>query len=76
MPADRLTRQESHVLAACALGLTSKEIASRFGISRHTVDEHISNAMRKLDAHNRVEAVTVALARGLVDANATSGRPP
>lgn len=67
MTTDRLTQQESRVLTICALGLTSKEIASRLGISRHTVDEHIGNAMRKLDAHNRVEAVAVALARGLVE---------
>lgn len=63
-----LTHQETRVLALCAQGLTSKEIARRHGISKYTVDEYIANAMRKLDAHNRVEAVAEALAQGLIGA--------
>ena len=63
-----LIYQERRLLALCASGLTSKEIAVRQGISRYTVDEHIANAVRKLDACNRVEAVAEALAQGIIDA--------
>jgi DNA-binding CsgD family transcriptional regulator len=68
MAAGRLTHQEIRVLALCAQGLTSKEIAGRHGISKYTVDGHVANAMHKLEARSRVEAVAEALARGLIDA--------
>ncbi len=42
---------------------TSKQIAEILGISSHTVDTHLSNAVRKLGAANRMEA-----ARLLADA--------
>jgi DNA-binding CsgD family transcriptional regulator len=35
---------------------TSKQIAEILGISSHTVDTHLSNAVRKLGAANRMEA--------------------
>ena len=35
---------------------TSKQIAEILGISSHTVDTHLSNAVRKLAAANRMEA--------------------
>ena len=35
---------------------TSKQIADILGISSHTVDTHLSNAVRRLGAANRMEA--------------------
>lgn len=63
----RLTAQELNVLRLVAEGLTNPEIGERLYLSRHTVKEYVSNAMRKLDATNRVEAVRKAGALGLIE---------
>jgi two-component system response regulator DesR len=63
----RLTTQELNVLRLVAEGLTNPEIGERLYLSRHTVKEYVSHAMRKLDATNRVEAVRKAGALGLIE---------
>lgn len=63
----RLTAQELNVLRLVAEGLTNPEIGERLFLSRHTVKEYVSHAMRKLDATNRVEAVRKAGALGLIE---------
>jgi DNA-binding CsgD family transcriptional regulator len=55
---DRLTGREAEILRAIALGKTNKEIATEFVISVHTVERHVQNAYRKIDARNRAEAST------------------
>jgi DNA-binding CsgD family transcriptional regulator len=49
---------------------TSKEIALHFGISAHTVDKRIKEAMRILHARSRVEAAQ------MLAAAESGGRPP
>lgn len=61
-----LSPRELEVLVHCARGLTSKEIAAECRISRHTVEQHITNAVHKLGARARVDAVAKATARGLI----------
>jgi DNA-binding CsgD family transcriptional regulator len=63
----RLTGQELNVLRLAAEGLTNPEIGARLYLSRHTVKEYLSHAMRKLDATNRIDAVRRATALGLID---------
>jgi two-component system response regulator DesR len=63
----RLTTQELNVLRLVAEGLTNPEIGERLYLSRHTVKEYVSHAMRKLEATNRVEAVRKAGALGLIE---------
>jgi DNA-binding NarL/FixJ family response regulator len=63
----RLTAQELNVLRLVAEGLTNPEIGERLFLSRHTVKEYVSHAMRKLDATNRIEAVRKAGALGLIE---------
>ena len=46
----KLSRQELKVLRLVAEGLTNPEIGSRLYLSRHTVKEYLSHAMRKLEA--------------------------
>jgi two-component system response regulator NreC len=70
LPADPLTDREREVLRLIAEGLTSKEIASRFSISPHTVERHRANAMGKLDLHNRAELIRYAIRKGLIDLSA------
>jgi len=61
-----LTPREREVLEMLAEGLGNKEIASRLGISDHTVKFHIASIFTKLDASTRTEAVTVGIRRGLI----------
>ena len=63
----RLSDRELEVLSLIAKGLDVDAIASRLFLSAHTVRNHIRNSMAKLDAHTRLEAVTTAARRGLID---------
>jgi DNA-binding NarL/FixJ family response regulator len=73
----RLSRQELKVLRLVAEGLTNPEIGRRLYLSRHTVKEYLSHAMRKLEVTNRIEAVRRASELGLIEgvARATAGAP-
>ena len=62
-----LSSQELRVLALAAEGCTNREIAGRLFLSRHTLKEYLSNAMRKLGVDSRVSAVVEASRRGLLD---------
>jgi DNA-binding NarL/FixJ family response regulator len=55
------------VLSLMNDGCTNIEIAERLFISSKTVDHHVSAILAKLDAHNRVEAVSVALQSNLIN---------
>ncbi len=59
-----LTPREIEVLGMIAEGLGNKEIASKLGISDHTVKFHISSVFAKLGASNRAEAVTLGIRQG------------
>jgi two-component system response regulator DevR len=66
-PRASLSSQELRVLALAAEGFTNRDIAGRLHLSRHTVKEYLSNAMRKLGVESRVSAVVEANRRGLLD---------
>jgi len=51
-----LTWRELQLLMLLTEGLRNREIASRTGISSHTVRTHLYNSFRKIDARNRLEA--------------------
>jgi DNA-binding CsgD family transcriptional regulator len=72
----QLTGQEQRVLALVAEGLTNPEIGERLYLSRHTVKEYVSNAMHKLDAGNRIEAVRKATSLGLIEGVETTEPRP
>jgi DNA-binding NarL/FixJ family response regulator len=67
-PFDRpaLSAREQDVLALVGEGLTNAEIGRRLYLSRHTVKEYLSTAMRKLGVSSRVEAALVAAQGGLL----------
>lgn len=58
-----LSSRESQILGMLAEGLTGEQIAQRLVLSPETVRTHIRNAMEKLDARTRTEAVVKAIDR-------------
>jgi DNA-binding CsgD family transcriptional regulator len=72
----KLSGQELSVVRLVAEGLTNPEVGERLHLSRHTVKEYLSHAMRKLDAGNRIEAVRKAAALGLIDGVGPSPADP
>jgi len=52
-----LTPRELTVLGLVSEGLTAATAARRLGISPHTVNKHLENSYRKLDARDRTTAV-------------------
>lgn len=56
-----LTARESEILYAIGEGLTTKEIAEKFGLSGRTVDVHRVNIRRKLDCNSLAEVLVKAM---------------
>ena len=54
-----LTATELRIAEQVGQGLTSPQIAAQLYLSPRTVQTHISNILRKLDLHSRVEIATV-----------------
>ncbi|WP_228556757.1 LuxR C-terminal-related transcriptional regulator [Myxococcus sp. AB025B] len=63
-----LTPREREVLLWTGEGKTSADISTILDISERTVNFHIGNALLKLNATNKVQAVVKALTLGLMDA--------
>jgi DNA-binding NarL/FixJ family response regulator len=61
-----LTAREIEVLRMMAEGMANKAIASKLGISEHTVKFHVGSIFAKLHAGSRTEAVTLGARQGLV----------
>jgi len=62
-----LTPREEEVVKLVAEAHTNKEIAEVLHLSEKTVENHRSNAMRKLGMRDRVELVRYAIRRGLIE---------
>ncbi len=58
-PCDRLSEQQRVCLRLVYAHLTSKAIARELGVSHHTIDQRLKNAMRILGAGSRVEAAQI-----------------
>lgn len=63
---DQLTPREREILRLIAEGHTNNEMAKLLRISVKTVERHRTNLMSKLNAHNLVELIRVAVKRGLI----------
>lgn len=63
---ESLTDREHETLVYAAKGLTNKQIGKAMFISDRTVQGHLQNIYQKLGVTTRTEAVTTALARGLL----------
>jgi two-component system response regulator DesR len=61
---DPLTDRERQTLSLAGQGLSSSAIAKQLGISEGTVRNHLSEAIQKLDATNRIDAARIARNKG------------
>ncbi|MBB3475735.1 response regulator transcription factor [Sphingomonas sp. BK345] len=62
---ESLTPREIEILKLVADGHANKTIAWRLSLTEDTVKGHMKNILAKLNVHDRTQAVTTALRRGL-----------
>ena len=61
-----LTSREMQVLRGAAKGHTTKRLAMELGLASPSIETHLRNIFKKLEASNRGEAVSTALKLGLI----------
>jgi two-component system, NarL family, nitrate/nitrite response regulator NarL len=67
LTAPQLTAREGDILGSIACGHTIRQTARTLGIASKTVENTQARLFRKLDARNRMEALTIADALGLIE---------
>ena len=65
---EALTVRQAEVLSLISAGQSNLEIANALFISEGTVKAHVKAILRKLNARDRTQALTVAMRRGLLRA--------
>ena len=60
-----LTRREVEVLRLIAAGQSNREMAAALCRSERTIERHIENIYRKIDAHSKADATAFAFRHGL-----------
>lgn len=65
-PANPLTDREQEVLSLIMTGATTHEIAEKLFLQVGTVRNYLSNAIRKLGARSRIDAVRIAQEAGWI----------
>ena len=66
MTRPELSERERQVLRYIANGRSNKEIGKILCISKNTVKAHVKSILAKLDAIGRMEAIAIAIERGLI----------
>jgi DNA-binding NarL/FixJ family response regulator len=59
-----LSHREEMVLLLISMGLPNKLIGNQLGITERTVEAHVRNILKKLNATNRTQAVFLAVKKG------------
>ena len=62
-----LTERELEVLAGLAKGRTTKAIAADLFLSVNTIRNYVQSVLSKLEAHSKLQAVSVAVRIGILD---------
>ncbi len=62
-----LTHRETQVLHLLTKGCTNPQIASRLGVSPHTVKSHVIHIFNKLGVNDRIQAAVAAIKRQIID---------
>jgi DNA-binding CsgD family transcriptional regulator len=71
-----LTRREREILALLAEGMSGAQIAAKLVLSPETVRTHVRNAMSKLGASTRSQAVVLAMQRQEIPGEASLAPAP
>ena len=66
MSKDGLSPREIECLTLCSEGYMDQNTSALLGISARTARFHLDNAIRKLNARNRVHAVALAIRAGIL----------
>jgi DNA-binding NarL/FixJ family response regulator len=61
-----LSSEAREILALMARGLTTVEVAAHQGTTPDAVRRHLADALTVLGAYSKLEAVIIALRRGLI----------
>ncbi len=67
MGARSLSTRELSILQISAKGFSNPEVAEMLGISVNSVKTHFRHIFEKMDVNDRMEAVTLALSRGIIE---------
>ena len=62
-----LTEQECRLLILSCRGMSNREIAEQVALAESTVKKLLHRAVRKLDASNKFQAVTICLRQGIIN---------
>jgi DNA-binding NarL/FixJ family response regulator len=56
-PTCGLTNREMEIISLLSNGLSNQQIAEKLFVSEHTVKSHLYNIFRKINVHNRIQAL-------------------
>lgn len=56
-PACGLTKREMEIISLLSAGSSNQQIAGKLFVSEHTVKSHLYNIFRKINVHNRIQAL-------------------
>jgi DNA-binding NarL/FixJ family response regulator len=62
-----LTERQRAILSRLAEGCTNKVVALDLHLSVHTVRNYVQTILKKLGAHSKLEAVSIAIREGLIE---------
>lgn len=65
-PGGTLTRREREILRKVERGTTNQAIATELTVSLSTVRSHVQSILKKLGAHSKLEAVSIAREQGVL----------
>ncbi|MCU1389658.1 MAG: response regulator transcription factor [Ilumatobacteraceae bacterium] len=63
-----LTARELEILGRLADGASTAAVSEQLGLSVNTVRNHVQSAIRRLGAHSKLEAISIARREGLITA--------
>ncbi|MBT3204358.1 MAG: response regulator [Gammaproteobacteria bacterium] len=66
-PVDKLSRREFQVMLMISHGLSNIEISEKLCLSPKTVSTYRSRLLEKLNAHNEVDLIKIAVEQGMVE---------
>jgi len=66
-PIDRLSRREFQVMLMISQGLANVEISDKLCLSPKTISTYRLRVLEKLDAHNEVDLIKIAVEQGMVE---------